>query len=166
MLSEFQYFLGIFNSWSWKHPLLLGENLAGKIWSLTAGLGTWNSQFTFVSVYVLLHGKVVSCLYFRSEKSNQSVAFGYKLFAEWGSGSRLLNFRSYSQCCWSRSKALRYVCFLGLQDPNPSLFVRIRIRILPSSTNKVIKNLISINLWLLYDFLFLEIDVNVSLRSE
>ncbi len=54
--------------------------------------------------------------------------------------------------------------FLGLLDPHPIhiLFVRIRIRILPSSTiKKWRKTLISTVLWLLYDFLSLKNDVNV-----
>ncbi len=62
--------------------------------------------------------------------------------------------------------------FFCLQDPDPELFVPIRIRIwlrsriLPKQTKKLRKYLISTVLWLLNDFLSLKIDVNVPTVSN
>ncbi len=54
--------------------------------------------------------------------------------------------------------------FLGFPHLDPSLFVRIRI--LPSTSKKVKRNLIYNNLLLLYDFLLLKTDVNVPSKKE
>jgi hypothetical protein len=51
--------------------------------------------------------------------------------------------------------------FLDLQDPDPELFVRLRIQIVISSSKKVRKTSISTVLRLLYDFLSFKNDVNV-----
>jgi hypothetical protein len=61
-----------------------------------------------------------------------------------------------------RIRIHRIRMFLGLQGPNPSLFVRIRI--FPSSRKKVIKALISTFVTSLWLFFFE--DVNVSLKSK
>ncbi len=50
-------------------------------------------------------------------------------------------------------------------DPFPSLFVRIRIRILPSN-KKVWKNLIYTISWLLFDFLSVKNDINVPSKNN
>ncbi len=57
---------------------------------------------------------------------------------------------------------IRIERFLGLPDPNPSLFVRIRN--LKQKTKK--KPLISTVLWLLYDFLSLQTNVNTPSKSN
>jgi hypothetical protein len=56
--------------------------------------------------------------------------------------------------------------FLGLPDPDPSLFVRIRIWILPSTSKKSKINFYFFILFYdFFDFLLLKTDVNVPSKS-
>jgi hypothetical protein len=56
--------------------------------------------------------------------------------------------------------------FLGRPDPDPSLFVRIWIRIRPSTSKKVRKPLISTVFQIIFDFLSLETYVNVPSKGN
>ncbi len=60
---------------------------------------------------------------------------------------------------------IRIRMFLDLQDPDPSFFVQIWVRILQSTGKKSKKNKKTLNFnfsWLLFDFISLKTDVNVS----
>jgi hypothetical protein len=56
--------------------------------------------------------------------------------------------------------------FLDLQDPDPELYVRIRIRILPSTSKKIKKNL-DLNCFATFNALLsLKTDVNVPTKTK
>ncbi len=63
-------------------------------------------------------------------------------------------------CVW-----IRFRMFLGHQDPDPSLFVRIRIFTYQAKKYEI-ETLVSTVLWLLYKFLSLKNDVNVPSKKE
>ncbi len=62
-----------------------------------------------------------------------------------------------------KGSEIRIHLFLGLPDPEPTFFVGIQIRIQPSTSKKIKKNLDFYRLWLLFDFLS---DVNVLSKSN
>ena len=71
---------------------------------------------------------------------------------------------------WVRIRIPRILMFFGLLNPDPSLFLRIRIRIwiqiLPSTSKKVRKTFISTLFLLLFGYLSLKTDVYVPLKSN
>ncbi len=72
----------------------------------------------------------------------------------------------YTIPSWELWIRIRIRMLLGLPDQDHHYFVWIRIRILSSTSKSLRKTLISTIWWLLFDFLSMEADQNVSSKSN